>query len=58
MLLNLVRNVKALAAVTIREQQMVSEALEVYEETVLDGLGLVARTLGTNRCARWQGQVE
>jgi len=52
MLLNLVRNVKALAAVTIREQQMVSEALEVYEETVLDGLGLVARTLGTATDAR------
>lgn len=44
-LLGLVRNVKALAAVTIREQQMVSSALNRYEQTVLDSLALLAREL-------------
>ncbi len=42
-LLGLVRNVKALAAVTIREQQMVSQGLHRYEEALLDGLALLAR---------------
>ena len=40
-LLNLVRNVKALAAVTIREQQMRSGALKQYQSTLESALGLV-----------------
>lgn len=42
-LLNLVRNVKALAAVTIREQQLAAGALKHYEETLEDALGLLLR---------------
>lgn len=42
-LLTLVRNVKALAAVSIREQQMQSEALARYEETVLNALSVTAK---------------
>ena len=40
-LLNLVRNVKALAAVTIREQQMTAGALKHYQSTLESALGLV-----------------
>jgi F-type H+-transporting ATPase subunit gamma len=45
-LLNLVTNVKALAAVTLREQQLATTALSRYEEAVLDALGLAIRSLG------------
>lgn len=40
-LLNLVRNVKALAAVTIREQQMTASALKHYQSSLDSALGLV-----------------
>lgn len=57
-LLNLVRNVKAIAAVTIREQQIRAQVLKQYEETLEDSLGLVLRSQDLSKRGGIPGEIQ